>query len=427
MGSLMPAAHNISQTQSALRGTSRFQRALVFDSGVGGLSVVGEIRQLLPNLALDYVADDAFRPYGEKSVEALSSRLPGLIASLKIMLEPDCIVIACNTASVTALASIRAAVNVPVIGVVPAIKPAATLSQTKTIGVLGTPGTVRRKYVDTLIDEFASDCRVILQGSVNLVEFAERKLAGETLSMREMRQEIAPMFSGRNGADIDAVVLACTHFPLLRDELQQAVRQSVKWVDSGAAIAKRVSVVLKDCVPPERIDRADMAFLIGPETTSKRVPATAKNLSDLAKILAAKKTPKFTGTAPLIIVITLYGKGVSPAPKTQRAPLALMLSRNFSIYSVLPRASSIGCAMVSKNIMPIIYPNIPPRTEKKAATPAIFHHFCGAACTMGITITSTGMGKKELSAKDTTAKAGIARLCRASAFVFSYQRSKNAK
>jgi len=107
MGSLMPAAHNISQTQSALRGTSRFQRALVFDSGVGGLSVVGEIRQLLPDLALDYVADDAFRPYGEKSVEALSSRLPGLIASLKIMLEPDCIVIACNTASVTALTSHR--------------------------------------------------------------------------------------------------------------------------------------------------------------------------------------------------------------------------------------------------------------------------------------------------------------------------------
>lgn len=253
--------------------TKPYKRAMVFDSGVGGLSVVEEIRQLLPELALDYVADDVFRPYGEKSANALIERLPGLIATLTIMLEPDCIIIACNTASVTALASIRAAVDVPVIGVVPAIKPAAQKSQTKTIGVLGTPGTVRRKYVDTLIDKFASDCRVILQGSVNFVDFAERKLAGETLSIQKIRQEIAPMFSGRDGVDIDAVVLACTHFPLLKDELRQAVRQSVQWIDSGAAIAKRVRAVLEDQEPVTRNVRDNLAFLIGPAAHPKRVKA----------------------------------------------------------------------------------------------------------------------------------------------------------
>lgn len=264
---------NISQNDHHPAQPLSYKRALVFDSGVGGLSVVGEIRKHLPDLALDYVADDAFRPYGEKSVDELSARLPGLLASLEFMLSPDCVVIACNTASVTALSDIRAAVTVPVIGVVPAIKPAAQMSRTKTIGVLGTPGTVRRRYVDKLIDQFAGDCRVILQGSVNLVDLAERKLAGEALSINDIRRELAPMFYGRDGADIDAVVLACTHFPLLKDELQQAVRQTVQWVDSGAAIAKRVGVVLQDKPVTERPNRPDLAFLIGPDAETKRVKA----------------------------------------------------------------------------------------------------------------------------------------------------------
>lgn len=265
-------ANKSCQPQNALP-LQPYKRALVFDSGVGGLSVVGEIRKHLPDLALDYVADDAFRPYGEKSVDALSGRLPGLLATLELMLSPDCIVIACNTASVTALADIRAAVNSPVIGVVPAIKPAAQMSRTKTIGVLGTPGTVRRRYVDKLIDQFAGDCRVVLQGSVNLVSLAERKLAGEGLSIKDIRGELAPMFSGREGADIDAVVLACTHFPLLKDELQQAVRQTVQWVDSGVAIAKRVGVVLQGKPMTQRSKRPDLAFLIGPEAEEKRIAA----------------------------------------------------------------------------------------------------------------------------------------------------------
>ncbi|RKQ69307.1 glutamate racemase [Litorimonas taeanensis] len=248
-------------------------RVLVFDSGVGGLSVVGEIRKRLPNLCLDYVADDAFRPYGEKSADALMARLPGLLASLDIMTKPDAIVIACNTASVTALEAIREVVETPVIGVVPAIKPASELSKTRTIGVLGTPGTVRRKYVDSLITQFAGDCQVVLQGSVNLVEWAEGKLAGESLSIEYFQRELAPLFEGRRGADIDVVVLACTHFPLLAHELKQSVRQSIHWIDSGAAIAKRVEVVLRQIDKHPCETREDIAFLMGPNAGAARVKA----------------------------------------------------------------------------------------------------------------------------------------------------------
>jgi len=253
--------------------THKHHRALIFDSGVGGLSVVREIRKRLPELALDYVADDAFRPYGEKSEAELIDRLPGLLATLSEMVSPDCIVIACNTASVTALDAIRDAVDPPVIGVVPAIKPAAAWSRTGTIGVLGTPGTVRRKYVDSLIQRFAGECQVVLQGSVNLVEMAESKLAGDPLDLNDIRREIAPLFDGREGADIDVVVLACTHFPLLRAELKQATRQTVRWIDSGAAIAKRVEVILGQMEKQNRIVRPDTAFLIGPGAGLKREKA----------------------------------------------------------------------------------------------------------------------------------------------------------
>ena len=245
--------------------------ALIFDSGVGGLSVVAEIRKRLPALQISYAADDAFRPYGEKSEAQLKARLPRLLWELTETVNPDIIVMACNTASTTALSEIRDAVNIPVIGVVPAIKPAAAASRTKTIAVLGTPGTVQRRYVDELINDFASDCRVLLQGSVNLVDIAERKLAGQPVDLDWIKTELAPMFSGRHGADIDAVVLACTHFPLLRDELKASVTQSVQWIDSGDAIARRVEDVLSGLTPrPARLD-PDMALLVGPETSAARI------------------------------------------------------------------------------------------------------------------------------------------------------------
>lgn len=251
--------------------TTHAGQALIFDSGVGGLSVAAEIRKRLPNLQMSYAADDIFRPYGAKTEAQLKARLPRLLWELTETVQPDLVVIACNTASTTALSDIRAALDIPVIGVVPAIKPAAAASRTKTIAVLGTPGTVERRYVDDLINDFASDCHVILQGSVNLVDIAEKKLAGEPVDLDWVRTEISPMFNGRNGADIDAVVLACTHFPLLREELKACVTQSVQWIDSGDAIARRVETVLKGLTVKPPQGEPDTALLVGPETSPARI------------------------------------------------------------------------------------------------------------------------------------------------------------
>ena len=246
-------------------------QALIFDSGVGGLSVVSQIRLRVPALAMTYAADDAFRPYGNKSEAQLKARLPRLLCELTEASRADIAVIACNTASTTALAEIRAVLDIPVVGVVPAIKPAAALSKTKTIAVLGTPGTVQRQYVDGLIDDFASDCHVLLQGSVNLVDMAEAKLEGHLVDQRLIKAELAPLFSGRRGADIDAVVLACTHFPLLREELKASVTQSVQWIDSGAAIAKRVEDVVGRLPALKGANYGpDTALLVGPQTSLAR-------------------------------------------------------------------------------------------------------------------------------------------------------------
>ena len=237
-------------------------RALVFDSGVGGLSVTGAIRQRIPDLKLDYAADDAFRPYGNKSAAALNERLPGLLWSLSHMLESDCIVLACNTASTTALPAIRAVVDVPVIGVVPAIKPAAKASQTGHIGVLGTPGTVKRAYVDRLIKDHAQNCRVTLKGSVALVDMAEAKLTGQEINSEALKAELANFTD--QSPRVDQIVLACTHFPLLQDELSACLGAGVAWVDSGAAIARRVETVLRGLeIEEANTDNRQYAFTTG--------------------------------------------------------------------------------------------------------------------------------------------------------------------
>lgn len=249
---------------------------LIFDSGVGGLSVSAELRALMPDLYMTYVADDAFRPYGDKSEAQLKSRLPGLLKTLINAANPDALVIACNTASTTALTEIRAAVDIPVIGVVPAIKPAAQMSKTKTIAVLGTPGTVKRKYVDKLVSDFGNGCRVILHGSAGLVALAEEKMAGRNVDLAQVKAEIEPLFLGRGGDDIDVVVLACTHFPLLASELSSLSANYVRWVDSGKAIAVRTQSVLEGIVPNQTPNYPQTALLIDGQTNIARTNIFAK-------------------------------------------------------------------------------------------------------------------------------------------------------
>jgi len=220
------------------------KRVLVFDSGVGGLSVLDAIVDAGAALDLDYAADNAWLPYSAKSDAALRERVPKLIAELVREWAPDAVVIACNTASTIALDAVRAAVAVPVVGVVPPIKPAAALTRTGVIGVLATPATIARSYTDDLIAKFAADKQVIRFGSTALVAAAEAKLAGEEVDPAAIREAIDGLFSAPGGDRLDVVALACTHFPLLARELAAAAPRSVAWLDSGAAIAARLLAVL---------------------------------------------------------------------------------------------------------------------------------------------------------------------------------------
>lgn len=219
-------------------------RVLVFDSGMGGLTVAREIEAMAPGLSVDYAADTGFFPYGDKSDEALRARLPEIAAALVKTARPDVFVIACNTASTLALDEVRARLDIPVVGTVPAIKPAAAASQTGVIGLLATPGTIRRAYTARLIEEFASHVTVILHGSVELVRLAEAFAAGEAFDPAGFETAQAPIFSAKNGDEVDTIVLACTHFPLVRDQLAAAAPRPVTYIDSGAAIARQTLRVL---------------------------------------------------------------------------------------------------------------------------------------------------------------------------------------
>ena len=216
---------------------------LFFDSGVGGLSVLEPTRKLLPNAPIVYTADSAGFPYGKRTEAEIASRVPALLGRLVERFRPRLAVIACNTASTIALDHVRSALDLPVVGTVPAIKPAAEISKSRVIGVLGTEATVRQPYVDDLALRFAADCTIVRHGSPELVELAEAKLAGEETSVDAVRAAAQPMFEADDR--IDTVVLACTHFPLLEEELRAAF-PNITYVDGGPGIARRIAYLTKD-------------------------------------------------------------------------------------------------------------------------------------------------------------------------------------
>lgn len=213
---------------------------LFFDSGVGGLSVLGPTRALLPTAPIVYAADSAGFPYGTKTEDELAARVPALLGRLVERFRPRLAVIACNTASTIALTHVRAALEIPVVGTVPAIKPAAELSKSRVIGVLGTNATVRQPYVDDLAARFAADCTVVRHGSAAMVELAERKLAGGEVTVEDVRRAVAPLVEAEGAAGMDVMVLACTHFPLLGEEIAAAFPH-IAQVDGGAGIARRIA------------------------------------------------------------------------------------------------------------------------------------------------------------------------------------------
>ncbi|HET9717804.1 MAG TPA: glutamate racemase [Pseudolabrys sp.] len=218
---------------------------LLFDSGLGGLTVFREVRVARPDASFVYIADDAGFPYGNRNDESLITRVLDVLGRAIAEYDPDLVIIACNTASTIALSELRARFEVPFVGTVPAIKPACAQSSAKRIAVLGTQGTVSREYTRALIREFASGCDVHLVGSHRLAAYAEAEFAGAPVADQAIAQEIAGCFIDKDGRRVDTVVLACTHYPLLIERFRAVAPWPVTWLDPAPAIARRVADLLR--------------------------------------------------------------------------------------------------------------------------------------------------------------------------------------
>jgi glutamate racemase len=214
-------------------------KILMFDSGLGGLTVYREVAAVRPDADCIYVADDAAFPYGALAESALVARVVDLFGELIAVHRPDLAVIPCNTASTIVLPALREKFTVPFVGTVPAIKPACASSATRRVSVLGTVATVAREYTRTLIRDFAQDCKVTLVGSKHLASYAEAELAGAPVGDADIRAELAPCFVD-DGKRTDTVVLACTHYPLLLERLTRLAPWPVNYIDPAPAIARRV-------------------------------------------------------------------------------------------------------------------------------------------------------------------------------------------
>jgi glutamate racemase len=255
---------------------------LVFDSGVGGLSVYHEVRQMLPDLHYIYAFDNVAFPYGEKSEAFIVERVVEIVSAVEKRHPLSIIVIACNTASTVSLPALRAKFDCPVVGVVPAIKPAAKLTRNGVVGLLATRATVQRPYTHDLIARFATDCKILMLGSAELVEIAEAKLHGAAVPLPVLKKILQPWL--RMQEPPDTVVLGCTHFPLLSDELAQVLPDGTRLIDYGSAIARRAHWLI--------------------ETSHQKMPAKKEGveIESLAYCMAA--TPE---TEVLLPVLQAYG------------------------------------------------------------------------------------------------------------------------
>ncbi len=249
---------------------------LVFDSGVGGLSVFAQLRKARPDVHFIYVADDAGFPYGPKAAPVLLDRVVGIMGGLIARYTPDLVVIACNTAATLVLPGLRARFPLPFIGTVPAIKPAAAQSVTRAISILATPGTVHRDYTHDLIRDFAGDCAVTLVGSTQLAGYAEAELAGTPVADELIRAAVAPAFVDHDGRCTDTVVLACTHYPLLLPRFEALAPWPVSWIDPAPAIARRMVQLIGPAVQPAVPDgSADFILTSGRPVTAPLASALA--------------------------------------------------------------------------------------------------------------------------------------------------------
>jgi glutamate racemase len=265
---------------------------IVFDSGLGGLTVYREVASARPDVRCLYVADDAFFPYGDHGEAALVARVVELMGGLIATHRPDLVIIACNTASTLVLPQLRARFQVPFIGTVPAIKPACAASVTKRVSVLGTQATIAREYTRALIRDFANGADVTLVGSAQLASLAEAELRGESVDDAAIAREIAPCFVEGGGRRTDTLVLACTHYPLLIDRFTRLAPWPVRFIDPAPAIARRAIELLGTPQRPDARERGQIVF------TSGRPPSPTLSAT-LARFGLGDVAPERFDTPPL--------------------------------------------------------------------------------------------------------------------------------
>jgi glutamate racemase len=241
---------------------------LVFDSGLGGLTVFREAIKARPDARFVYAADDAFFPYGRQEEPKLVARVLDVMGELIAAYQPDLVVIACNTASTIVLPQLRDRFKVPFVGTVPAIKPACANSSSKLVTVLGTEATVKREYTKKLIAEHGNGCNVKLVGSPRCAELAEAELKGEPVSDAEIAAEMAPCFLESGGKRTDTIVLACTHYPLLLTRMQKLALWPVNFIDPAPAIARRMVDLLGPAVSGAPPQPAEAIFTSGRRPTA---------------------------------------------------------------------------------------------------------------------------------------------------------------
>ncbi|WP_369309144.1 glutamate racemase [Providencia rettgeri] len=283
---IAPLEENISLPEATTSNNNLSVRPtiLVFDSGVGGLSVYREVKKMIPNAHYIYAFDNEAFPYGEKSEEFIIDRVYQIVNAIASKHPLTIAIIACNTASTVSLPNLRAHFTFPVVGVVPAIKPATKLTRNGVVGLLATKGTVNREYTKELIDRFATDCQVISLGSAELVQLAERKLHGENLPLEEVAQTVRPWI--RMPEPPDTVILGCTHFPLLIEELEKVLPNGTRFIDSGAAIARRTLWLINNQAEIHNSNEDDFAYclLMNDAVQSLRPVLEAEGFNSLEKL-----------------------------------------------------------------------------------------------------------------------------------------------
>lgn len=259
---IAPLEENISSQEATTSNNDLSVRPtiLVFDSGVGGLSVYREVKKLIPNAHYIYAFDNEAFPYGEKSEEFIIDRVYQIVNAIAKKHPLTIAVIACNTASTVSLPNLRTNFTFPIVGVVPAIKPATKLTRNGVVGLLATRGTVNREYTKELIERFATDCKVISLGSAELVQLAERKLHGEILPLDEVAQAVKPWIKMKEAPD--TVILGCTHFPLIVEELEKVLPSGTRFIDSGAAIARRTVWLINNQAEVIDSNEEDFAYCL---------------------------------------------------------------------------------------------------------------------------------------------------------------------